>query len=268
MFREWTAVHGQTAHLAWELTEAGFVPILQVIDQVVEKYGRIDILVNNAGEQHTVENIEDLLPEQLERTFRTNIFSQFYLVRYRFPGRIIVSIVYPEALTVGVCGATCWSYPVWLKDIFHSYIFQCSVHGCQKNLYDLTAQNSIPIFAGSLNLLWMLLKIAWVSGRFVTTMLVTHDGWTLLWVTSKQAIFATHLCLFGYNLSWHIVYMCGVSLHFGVTVLWRICGVWFIFRFWTQQACTPPHEGRQYYCEHHLRECIQGQCNSFGLHCY
>lgn len=61
---------------------------------MVKKYGRIDILVNNAGEQHTVENIEDLTPEQLERTFRTNIFSMFYLVRYgdshyqsRFLGR-------------------------------------------------------------------------------------------------------------------------------------------------------------------------------------
>lgn len=57
----------------------------KVIDQVVEKYGRIDILVNNAGEQHTVENIEDLTPEQLERTFRTNIFSMFYLVRHALP---------------------------------------------------------------------------------------------------------------------------------------------------------------------------------------
>jgi NAD(P)-dependent dehydrogenase (short-subunit alcohol dehydrogenase family) len=54
---------------------------VQVIDAVVEKYGQIDILVNNAAEQHTVENVEDLSPEQLERTFRTNIFSQFFLVR-------------------------------------------------------------------------------------------------------------------------------------------------------------------------------------------
>ena len=53
----------------------------KVVDEVVGKYGRIDILVNNAAEQHVVENIEDLSPEQVERTFRTNIFSQFFLVR-------------------------------------------------------------------------------------------------------------------------------------------------------------------------------------------
>lgn len=57
----------------------------KVIKEVVDKYGRIDILVNNAGEQHTVENIEDLEPEQIERTFRTNIFSMFYLVRHALP---------------------------------------------------------------------------------------------------------------------------------------------------------------------------------------
>ncbi|XP_073396651.1 glucose and ribitol dehydrogenase isoform X1 [Physcomitrium patens] len=57
----------------------------KVIDEVVKKYGRIDILVNNAGEQHTVQNIEDLEPEQIERTFRSNIFSMFYLVRHVLP---------------------------------------------------------------------------------------------------------------------------------------------------------------------------------------
>ncbi|KAH9543064.1 hypothetical protein CY35_13G043100 [Sphagnum magellanicum] len=57
----------------------------KVIDAVVGKYGQIDILVNNAGEQHTVEKIEELTPEQLERTFKTNIFSQFFLTRYALP---------------------------------------------------------------------------------------------------------------------------------------------------------------------------------------
>lgn len=54
----------------------------KTIDQVVQAFGCIDILVNNAAEQHAVPNIEDLQPEQLERVFRTNIFSMFYLVRH------------------------------------------------------------------------------------------------------------------------------------------------------------------------------------------
>jgi NAD(P)-dependent dehydrogenase (short-subunit alcohol dehydrogenase family) len=51
----------------------------QVVQQVVQQFGRLDILVNNAAEQHTQPSIEQITAEQLERTFRTNIFSMFFL---------------------------------------------------------------------------------------------------------------------------------------------------------------------------------------------
>jgi NAD(P)-dependent dehydrogenase (short-subunit alcohol dehydrogenase family) len=57
----------------------------EVARQVIHAFGRIDILVNNAAEQHVQERLEDLSDEQLERTFRTNIFSQFYLTRALLP---------------------------------------------------------------------------------------------------------------------------------------------------------------------------------------
>ncbi|HSI63592.1 MAG TPA: SDR family oxidoreductase [Candidatus Saccharimonadia bacterium] len=56
-----------------------------IIEQVVEKFGRIDILVNNAAEQHPQEKFEHISAEQLERTFRTNVFSMFYLVKAALP---------------------------------------------------------------------------------------------------------------------------------------------------------------------------------------
>lgn len=37
--------------------------------------------MNNAAEQHPQESIEQISAEQLERTFRTNIFSMFYLTK-------------------------------------------------------------------------------------------------------------------------------------------------------------------------------------------
>jgi NAD(P)-dependent dehydrogenase (short-subunit alcohol dehydrogenase family) len=57
----------------------------RAVEKVVQKFGHLDILVNNAAEQHSQENIEDISSEQLERTFRTNIFSQFYLVKAALP---------------------------------------------------------------------------------------------------------------------------------------------------------------------------------------
>jgi NAD(P)-dependent dehydrogenase (short-subunit alcohol dehydrogenase family) len=55
------------------------------IEQVIERFGRIDILVNNAAEQWPQESIEEITSEQLERTFRTNVFSFFYLTQAALP---------------------------------------------------------------------------------------------------------------------------------------------------------------------------------------
>ena len=53
----------------------------RVVEQTVSELGKLDILVNNAAEQHPQESIEDITAEQLERTFRTNIFAMFYLTK-------------------------------------------------------------------------------------------------------------------------------------------------------------------------------------------
>ncbi|MBA3548640.1 MAG: SDR family oxidoreductase [Nannocystis sp.] len=57
----------------------------KVIAAVVERCGRLDVLINNAAEQHPKESIEDIDAAQLERTFRTNIFSMFFLTRAALP---------------------------------------------------------------------------------------------------------------------------------------------------------------------------------------
>jgi NAD(P)-dependent dehydrogenase (short-subunit alcohol dehydrogenase family) len=66
----------------------------KAVDRTVDEFDRLDILVNNAAEQHVAEKLEDISDEQLERTFRTNIFGYFYMARAALPhlgssGRII-----------------------------------------------------------------------------------------------------------------------------------------------------------------------------------
>lgn len=51
------------------------------VSLTVDEFGKLDVLVNNAAEQHPQESLLDITPEQLERTFRTNIFSYFYMAR-------------------------------------------------------------------------------------------------------------------------------------------------------------------------------------------
>jgi NAD(P)-dependent dehydrogenase (short-subunit alcohol dehydrogenase family) len=57
----------------------------QVVDETVKAFGRLDILVNNAAEQHEVDDLEDLTAQQIERTFRTNVFSFFFLAKACLP---------------------------------------------------------------------------------------------------------------------------------------------------------------------------------------
>jgi NAD(P)-dependent dehydrogenase (short-subunit alcohol dehydrogenase family) len=57
----------------------------QFVEQSVEALKGLDIVVNNAAEQHAYEKLEDITPEQLERTFRTNIFSMYYIVQSALP---------------------------------------------------------------------------------------------------------------------------------------------------------------------------------------
>ncbi len=57
----------------------------QAVRRTIDDLGQLHILVNNAAEQHPQSSIEDITAEQLERTFRTNIFSMFYLVKAALP---------------------------------------------------------------------------------------------------------------------------------------------------------------------------------------
>jgi NAD(P)-dependent dehydrogenase (short-subunit alcohol dehydrogenase family) len=53
----------------------------EAVEHTANELGRLDILVNNAAEQHPQDSIEKISAEQLERTFRTNIFSFFFLTK-------------------------------------------------------------------------------------------------------------------------------------------------------------------------------------------
>jgi NAD(P)-dependent dehydrogenase (short-subunit alcohol dehydrogenase family) len=57
----------------------------EVVEKTISTFGHIEILVNNAAEQHVREDIINIDNAQLERTFRTNIFSMFYLVKAVLP---------------------------------------------------------------------------------------------------------------------------------------------------------------------------------------
>ena len=66
---------------------------LESVDRTLREFGRVDILVNNAAEQHPQDSITKISPEQLERTFRTNIFSFFYMTQAVLPHLAAGSVI-------------------------------------------------------------------------------------------------------------------------------------------------------------------------------
>jgi len=76
-----------------------------VIDEVVNNYGRIDILVNNAAEQHFSSSVEEIDETRVERVFRTNIFSHFYLTRHALKHMKEGSTIINSTSVVAYCGS-------------------------------------------------------------------------------------------------------------------------------------------------------------------
>jgi NAD(P)-dependent dehydrogenase (short-subunit alcohol dehydrogenase family) len=57
----------------------------QVVEQTLQVFGKIDILVNNHGVQFPQCSIMDITAEQLDNTFRTNVYAFFYLTKAVLP---------------------------------------------------------------------------------------------------------------------------------------------------------------------------------------
>jgi NAD(P)-dependent dehydrogenase (short-subunit alcohol dehydrogenase family) len=58
---------------------------IEAVEATIGEFGKLDILVNNAAEQHPRETVGQITEEQLERTFRTNVFSMFFLTSAALP---------------------------------------------------------------------------------------------------------------------------------------------------------------------------------------
>ncbi|BDG48451.1 SDR family oxidoreductase [Parageobacillus sp. KH3-4] len=55
------------------------------VKQTINQFGKLDIVVNNAAEQHPQKSLLHITSEQLEKTFRTNVFGYFYLTKAALP---------------------------------------------------------------------------------------------------------------------------------------------------------------------------------------
>ncbi len=74
---------GRCVTIAGDIGDPGFARA--AVDRTIKEFGKLDVLVNNAAEQHPKKEIAEITPEQIERTFRTNIFGYFHVTQAAMP---------------------------------------------------------------------------------------------------------------------------------------------------------------------------------------
>ena len=91
---KWVEKAGKKAVLlAGDVSEPGHCK--EIVETAVREFGQIDILINNAAYQMTRESLQDISDEEWDYTFKTNIYSMFWLCKaaegHMKPGSTIVN---------------------------------------------------------------------------------------------------------------------------------------------------------------------------------
>jgi NAD(P)-dependent dehydrogenase (short-subunit alcohol dehydrogenase family) len=77
------AAGGACLKVAGDIRDDGFCDDL--VARTLERFGRLDVVVSNAAYQRRKKSIADVTDEEFDRTFRTNVYGYFRLVRAALP---------------------------------------------------------------------------------------------------------------------------------------------------------------------------------------
>jgi NAD(P)-dependent dehydrogenase (short-subunit alcohol dehydrogenase family) len=102
----------------------------EAVETTVSELGRLDILVNNAAFQEHASSLEDISEEQLDRTFKTNIYGYFHMAKAALPHLKEGSAIINSGSVTGIEGS---------KDLLDYSATKGAIHAFTKSL----AQNLI-----------------------------------------------------------------------------------------------------------------------------
>lgn len=107
---------------------------LDAVKQTVDRYGKLNILINNAAFQMAQESIEDLSEEQFRRTFETNIFGYFFMVKAALPHLQGGDAIVNTGSIVGIVGNPILVDYTATKGAIHSFTKSLAIQLGKRNI--------------------------------------------------------------------------------------------------------------------------------------
>ena len=115
------------------------------------EFGRLDILVNNAAFQKHQESIEEITDDQLDETFRTNVYGYFYMAKAALE-------FIPEGGAIVNCGSI--TGLEGSKELIDYSATKGAIHAFTKSLAQNLAERKIRVNCVSPGPVWTPLNVA------------------------------------------------------------------------------------------------------------
>jgi NAD(P)-dependent dehydrogenase (short-subunit alcohol dehydrogenase family) len=129
---------------------------MQAVRRTLREFGRLDILVNNAAYQQHQQRPEDLSMAQFERTFRTNIFGYFYMVRAALPHLKRGAAIINTGSITGLEGS---------KELLDYSATKGAIHAFTKSLAQSLVERGIRVNCVAPGPIWTPLNVADKSAK-------------------------------------------------------------------------------------------------------
>jgi len=132
-----------------DLTEAEFCQT--AIDKTVAELGQLDILVSNAAHQNRKDSLEEITDEEFDRTFKTNVYAYFRLVKAALPH------LRPGASVIVTGSETGFEGPEMLPDYSAT---KGAIHTLTKALAKMLAERGVRVNCVAPGPVWTPLNLA------------------------------------------------------------------------------------------------------------
>ncbi len=132
-----------------DLTEAAFCQA--VVDTTVAELGQLDILVSNAAHQNRKNSLEEISDEEFDRTFKTNVYAYFRLVKAALPH------LQPGASVIVTGSETGFEGPEMLPDYSAT---KGAIHTLTKALAKMLAERGVRVNCVAPGPVWTPLNLA------------------------------------------------------------------------------------------------------------